>query len=146
MDVQPYTITHRAACLSIFDSNTPHFFDSSEREEFATFLDGMACPYVVVVNTDGEVVGCGGYYRDEARNRTGLAWGMVARPWHRQGVGRILMDHRLAALKEMGATTVTVRTSQYSRGFFERCGFRVVRVEPTGFTPEIDLVELVFNL
>ena len=102
MQVQPYTRSHRAACLSIFDSNTPDFFASSEREEFAAFLDGMMCPFVVAVNVDGDIVGCGGYYRDEARDRTGLAWGMVARPWHRCGVGRALMEYRLAALKEMG--------------------------------------------
>jgi len=85
---------------------------------------------------------CLALFDSEESMEGGLAWGMVARPRHRQGIGRTLLRARLRALQTAGADVVTVRTSQHSRGFFEREGFEEVRLVLDGFAPGIDMIEL----
>ena len=53
--VRPYEPGDRDACLALFESNVPVFFDVSEREGFADFLDEMHWPYQVIVR-DGRIV------------------------------------------------------------------------------------------
>jgi GNAT superfamily N-acetyltransferase len=142
INVRPYTLQDRLACLAIFDGNTPDYFAPSERVEFAAFLDSGSADYLVLETAAGVIVGCGGYYVTSAAGIAGLAWGMVDRVWHKRGLGRVLLEARLAELRRFSdAKLVRVHTSQNSRGFFERCGFRAVRVVPDGFAPGIDRVE-----
>jgi GNAT superfamily N-acetyltransferase len=142
VDVRPYTPQDRMGCLAIFDGNTPDYFAPSERAEFAAFLDAASVNYLVLESATGVIIGCGGYYLKSAGGVAGLAWGMVDRAWHKRGFGRVLLDARLALLRcSPDAKLVRVNTSQNSRGFFERCGFRVVRVVPSGYAPGIDRVE-----
>jgi GNAT superfamily N-acetyltransferase len=140
--IRPYAPSDRSACLALFDSNTPDFFAPHERNEFASFLDGSGAIMLVLETSGGELVGCGGYYVRAGSTDGGLAWGMIARRWHRRGAGRTLLRSRLRALRTAGARSATVHTSQHSRGFFEREGFEEVRVVPDGFAPGIDMVEL----
>ena len=140
--IRPYAPSDRSACLALFDSNTPDFFAPHERNEFAGFLDRSSATMLVLETSGGELVGCGGYYIRAESTDGGLAWGMIARRWHRRGAGRTLLRSRLRALKTAGAGSVTVHTSQHSRGFFEREGFEEVRVVLDGFAPGIDMVEL----
>ena len=37
--VRPYAIGDKNACLALFDSNVPDFFDPTERDLFVDFLD-----------------------------------------------------------------------------------------------------------
>ena len=141
VNVRSSTLRDRAACLAIFESNTPVYFASSERAEFAAFLDAASANYLVLEITSGVIVGCGGYYV-KSSGVAGLAWGMVDRAWHKRGFGRMLLEARLALLRRFpDAAVVCVNTSQSSRGFFERFGFRPVRIVPDGFAPGIDRVE-----
>ena len=118
VNVRPYTPQDRVACLAVFDGNTPDYFAPFERTEFATYLDTASVNYLVL-ETAGEIIGCGGYYVKSA-GVAGLAWGMVDRAWHKRGFGRILLEARLALLRRSSdAELVHVNTSQNSRGFFE---------------------------
>jgi GNAT superfamily N-acetyltransferase len=143
--IRPYAPSDAPACLAIFDGNTPRFFAPSERGEFAAYLAAPGGGLLVAEAPGAGVVGVGGYYLRAAGGSApegGLAWGMVARAWHRRGVGGALLAARLDALWRQGAGAASVRTSQHSRGFFERAGFALVRAVPGGFGPGIDLVEL----
>ena len=145
--VRRYVHQDRASCLAIFDGNTPDYFSPDERREFAAFLDAGSVDYLVLETTTGDVIGCGGYYVEPTGGIAGLAWGMVDRTWHKRGIGRQLLEARLALLRgSPDASLVRVNTSQHSRAFFERCGFRAVRVAPNGFAPGIDRVEMEFAL
>ena len=89
MKIREYAQPDKEACLAIFDSNTPPFFAPHEREEFAGFLDTSSDPYFVVEH-DGEVVGCGGFFLIPNEPAAVLTWGMVARARQGQGIGRLL--------------------------------------------------------
>jgi hypothetical protein len=63
MKLRSYTPADKEACLAIFDSNTPPYFAKHERPEFAAFLDESRDPYFVVEASNGQIIGCGGYFR-----------------------------------------------------------------------------------
>jgi len=121
--------------LAVFDGNTPDFFAPSERAEYETFLRTLDEPYFVLEADSGEVVACGGVY--VVGDRAGLSWGMVARPYHRRGVGRRLLEERLEYLRahHPEVTSVHVNTSQHTAGFFERFGFVTQKITKDAFAP-----------
>jgi GNAT superfamily N-acetyltransferase len=144
--IRGYTSNDRLSCLAIFDCNTPAFFAPRERDENAAYLDRPAGPYLVVEASGIGVIGAGGYYVVSDAQLGGLAWGMVAPSWQHRGVGRQLLSARLERLGSANVRAVRVRTSQRSRAFYERAGFRESRVVPDGFAPGIHLVELFLSL
>lgn len=141
-NIRPYTQSDHTACLGLFDSNTPRYFAPEERRDFESFLDRTDATMLVLETAAGELIGCGGYDIRDGGEEGALAWGMIARDWHRRGAGGTLLRARLSALQTAGATEVTLRTSQHSRGFFEREGFTEIGVVQDGFAPGIDMVEL----
>ena len=146
LTLRPYRPDDRAACLTLFDSNTPRFFDPSERTDFAEFLNTGPDDYFVAID-GSETVGCGGVFvTDEASGPHwgGLCWGMVASARHRAGVGSFLLRQRLAYLAETypRLDAVLLNTSQHSEGFFARFGFETVEVTPDAYAPGLDRYDM----
>ena len=52
-----------------------------------------------------------------------LCWGMVDRARHRNGLGTLLLMHRLEEISKGGFDAVEILTSQHSAEFFARAGF-----------------------
>ena len=126
--IRPYQPTDYDACLDIFTSNVPLFFEAEEQATYANFLAQLACPYLIVELADS-VVGGGGFYRLPDEGCAGLVWGMVARNYQRRGIGTALLEARLQRLgADSTVQTVRVKTSQRSAPFFERFGFRTERI------------------
>ena len=140
--VRPYAPEDREACLKLFDSNVPVFFDVSERDGFAGFLDAMNGPYQVILR-DGRIVACGGHAVETDGVTAALCWGMVEGRLHGEGLGQRLTEARLAAARAIrGVTSVRLDTSQHTEGFYRRFGFGVEAVTPDGFSPGIDKYEM----
>lgn len=141
--LRAYTPADRDGCLAVFDSNAPDFFVPSERAEFAAFLDDLSGPYLVLEDETGRVVACGGYAIETGRATADLCWDMVLRELHGSGLGRRLVEARLSRILEEGAAeAVALRTSQHTRGFYERFGFATERVVTDGFFPGLDRCEM----
>ena len=146
MDIRPYSLADRPRCLAVFDSNTPQFFDPSERSLFETYLDRDDLSYFVM-DHDGDIVGCGGYYIGEDGLMANLVWGMVRRDLHKQGLGRFLLMFRLREItKANGVQMVRVGTSQHAAAFFEKQGFKAASVQKDGYGPGIDRIEMLKKL
>lgn len=139
---RPYVAADRAACLALFDSNAPRFFDPSERAGFEQFLDEMRWPYQVI-EREGRVVACGGHAVEPDGRTVSLCWGMVEQGLHGQGLGRRLTEARLAAARaEPGVTAVRLDTGQHTTGFYERFGFVIERVVRDGYAPGSDRFDM----
>lgn len=122
MEIQAYTAADREACLEIFDSNAPEFLPTEMREDLAAFLDTHAGTFFVAEH-DGAIVGCGGYTL--AAGSASLHWGMVRRPWQRQGLGRFLLFYRMREIGKAGAVEhVKLSTPPAAAAFFATQGFR----------------------
>ena len=146
---RPYRPTDAEACLDVFDSNVPRYFATLERPAFAAFLAEMPCAYLVGEAPDVGVVACGGWFPAPERGEgvAGLAWGMVRRDWHGRGVGRQLLEARLAGVRAMpGVHALEISTSQRTEAFYARAGFSVVERAADGHAPGIDRVEMRWQL
>ena len=132
------------AVLAIFRNNTPHFFAPSEIDEFIAFLRAPASECVVATSAAGVVVGFGAAYCRSAIEG-GLAWSMVHRGWHRHGIGRALLDARIARRWALSMTQIRVQTSQHGAGFFAQADFAEVAVTQDGFAPGVDHVTILLQ-
>ena len=141
---RPFRPSDAAACLAVFDSNIPRYFATLERPGFEQFLADMPCEYLVGEAPDGTIVACGGWYpRPEGEGEAGLAWGMVHQGWHHKGVGRALLEARLAGVRTLpGVHTLVISTSQHTETFYARAGFEVTEREADGHAPGIDRVDM----
>ncbi len=147
--LRPFAPEDAAACLALFDGNTPRYFAPGERAEFAAFLQALPradWPYWVMWR-GGVAVACGGLILDAPARRAGLSWGMVDVRLHGTGLGRRLTEARLAqARRRPGLAAVTMETSQHTQGFYARLGFAVQAVTPDGFGPGLDRWDMVLRL
>lgn len=144
---RPWRPDDSSACLAMFDSNVPTYFALAERPEYEAFLAAMPCAYLVGEIAGGDVVACGGYFREPGEagiaGEAGLAWGMVHRDWHRRGLGRQLLVARLGGVQSLeGVCALVLRTSQHTEGFYARAGFAVTGRIIDGHAPGIDRVEM----
>jgi predicted GNAT family N-acyltransferase len=149
--LRPYTLADRAACLAVFDSNTPHAFAASERADYAQFLQdpGDHGIYRVLLLED-VVVGCGGIWLDEQASppQAGLSWGMVRHDLHGQGLGYWLLQSRLRLIRQhyLDVQVVRIDTSQHTEPYFRRQGFVTTGRRPDGFAPGLDEIRMVLRL
>lgn len=143
---RPYQSTDLDACLRLFDSNTPHYFDPSERELFVRYLGRSTQPFFVI-ERDGVIVACGGYAVESDGVTASLTWGMVERSLHGQGLGQALTAVRLAAIRALPQLCqVEINTSQHTQRFYARFGFETVKVTPDGYGPGIDRWDMLLPL
>lgn len=146
---RPYDPKDQAACLAIFDANTPRFFAPSERPEFASHLQtcgGPDSPYLVLIE-NGAPLACGGLSRAPGTGSATLSWGMVHPARHGQGLGQRLLDTRLALARSLpGLHSLTLSTSQHTSGFYRRAGFTVTGVTKDGFAPGLDRWDMTLTL
>jgi ribosomal protein S18 acetylase RimI-like enzyme len=95
---------------------------------------------ILVAERDGEVIGytysgVEGTDYMSLRGPAGVMYDIVVDPDHRQqGVGRMLVDATLAALKSKGAPRVVLSTADRNAAaqrLFDRAGFRRTMIEMT---------------
>ena len=123
-------------CLRVFDTNVPDYFKPEERAEFRSFLDELPGPYLVLVDPNGETVGCGGYAINRDEGTADLCWGMVRQDRHGGGLGRYLTRIRLERCRgDRHVKEIVLHTSQHTVGFYERMGFSVTSVQEDGYAP-----------
>lgn len=138
--IRPYTASDQEACLAVFRSNLPRYFDPSELPEFEAFLQNPSGDYFVL-EIDGSVVACGGCYVLDGTGR--LSWGMVARERHHASLGTVLLAWRVNHLLQQSAVSeIGIDTSQHTEGFFARHGFSTTRHLTNGLAQGIDLVSM----
>lgn len=140
--VRLYKPTDKPACIAIFASNIPDYFDATEQDNLAHFLDDPGGAYFVI-EQDGRVIGSGGFVK-EGRGQARFTWGMVHREHHRDGLGRLLAKYRLEQIAKTGAfTEVELFTTPRVAPFFTKFGFAGRHVEKDGIAPGMDKVQMI---
>jgi ribosomal protein S18 acetylase RimI-like enzyme len=142
--IREYELLDRERCLQIFESNQPDYFSEQEYQEFVDWLDAPERPTYSVVELGGDIVACGGLYVSDDEDHVGMAWGMVHRDWQRNGIGRKLTEFRLKQMQELSPhLEQRLATSQLTYGFYEKLGFRTIKVTQNGFGPGIDRYDMI---
>lgn len=134
-------------CLHIFDSNTPQYFLSNEREIFARYLNNHAEGYLVIEDASGKIVACGGHVIGLDGGAASLCWGMVHKEKHGQGLGKLLLANRLSLLAGIPKMRlIRMDTSQKSVDFFAKWGFVTYRITKDHYGPGLHRHEMYMIL
>jgi N-acetylglutamate synthase-like GNAT family acetyltransferase len=137
IEILAYNDNFKQGCLAAFQSNIPVYFTPEEINDFTNFLEQRAMPkeneiqstFYYVLLKNNEVIGCGGFGERERDGTVTLAWGLVHSDFHKQGVGKLLLQHRLTeARKVYPSKTIYLDTTQYSYPFFEKFGFKTTKI------------------
>jgi predicted GNAT family N-acyltransferase len=127
--------------VAIFRSNVPKYFGLAEEEGLRNFLGGFTGDYYLL-ELNGEVVGSGGVAQNHD-NTVSLCWGMVHANHLGTGLGKTLTEFRIEkAHEKFGNMPLVVTTSQHTRGFYEKLGFRLTEHRRDGFGPGIDMCKM----
>lgn len=138
MEIRPYTENQFNECITIFLSNRDKYFADHELDEFKHYLrkETLKDPYFYLYK-DGQVIGCGGFSKEEGE--VFLTWGMIRRDLHGQGYGKALTKFRMKAIREKHPNTpIIINTAQYTKGFYEKQGFRTKVFKKNGFGSGLD--------
>lgn len=146
--VRAYTSSDRSGCITLFDSNVPHFFAETERNGFVEFLDHQAAAWSYqVIERNSCVVACGGHALEPDGVTASLCWGMVERELQGSGLGSLLTVRRSQIIGAIpGVSRVRLDTSQHTRGFYERFGFSAEAIVPDGYGPGLDRWDMFLRL
>lgn len=144
MHIRTYEANDREACLAIFASNTPPYFDVSEYQFLDNWLtkkgqgelcyESNAAETFFVLEIENKVLACGGYYIPKNEKRANMVWGMVHNAAHHQGLGKQLLLFRVDEITRLYPLhSISLDTSQHTFRFFERLGFRTLKCIHNGY-------------
>lgn len=140
-----YRSSDRTDLVRIFQSNCPKYFASHEEGEFLEFLDLDADANYLVVERDGQLIGCGGHCT--RTDQHSINWAMFE---NLQLGPKGLLQAALALFEELENRILAegkyydlhISTSQWMVPLFRRLGFEVLEVIPNGFGPQLDKIKM----
>ena len=146
MNIRSYLPSDRAACIALFKSNMPKFFDPVELPLYEGWLDALdkgekvfddnRAEHYFVAEKDGKIVACGGLCIRAEKDFASMAWGVVDNSLHRQGIGREFLEFRIKTVEELyPGFELELDTTQHSYTFFEKMGFRVIKITANSYAP-----------
>jgi N-acetylglutamate synthase-like GNAT family acetyltransferase len=145
MEFIKYNDLYKEACLEIFKSNTPKYFEEYEYVDFKKWLDeGQMDKYWVILK-DEKIVGCGGIFVSDDKKEGGFAWGMIHKDLHGQGIGREFGKFRIKELQRMTNYRIRLCTSQHTFRFYEKLGFETYKFKKDGFSKGLDRYDMVLK-
>lgn len=128
--IRDYQENDKNTLLELVRLNVPKYFDPTEVDEFLTYLNDQREIYIVYDVKDQGVLGAGGInLRDDGK--TGIiSWDFVHPEFHGKGIGGQLLEHRLRILnEEIKVEKIVVRTAQFTYKYYEKFGFKLMRIE-----------------
>ena len=148
--IRVYHKNDKQHCLDTFKSNVPDYFTEGEISEFEAFLDrletGISKTQFYVIEHHGKIVGCGGFGDKDNRNIISLAWGHIHKNEHKKGLGQQLLSYRLALIKQQyPQLPVTIDTTQFSCGFYEKNGFTTKQMTENYYTVGLHRYDMELN-
>jgi [ribosomal protein S18]-alanine N-acetyltransferase len=159
MNIRVYSWKDKDACLEVFESNCPTYFDQAEYALFEnwllhqdnprfnykspTYLNSEHDSYWLIENDLKRVVGCGGYYICKDPKEARLAWGMIHAKVHGYGYGKALYEFRRNEIQHNWFDhKITLGTSQHTFPFYEKMGMRVIQHIPQGYGVDLDRFDM----
>ena len=142
--IQKYHSDYFENCVSIFKTNTPHFFDYSEQQLFKNYLLKKDIQYYVLFNDDNRIVASGGYGYNNQTNTVDLTWGMVDRNYHKNGFGRRLTEYRVQKITtEYPESDILLNTTQNTFKFYEKFGFKITKITKGYYALGLDRYDMI---
>ena len=141
---QPYSVTHKDDCLSLFDANCPEFFAPNERDEYERFLDAKESGYEVC-SAYGKVVGAFGLLGD-GRERKSLNWILLEPQSRGMGIGASIMERVVSLARGSGLNAIEIAASHRSAAFFVKFGAIAKVTTEAGWGPGMHRVDMELSI
>ncbi len=139
IEIRPYIPSDQAAVLELFDANTPLYFDKTERKGLIDYLENEREDYFVV-EEDEKLMGAGGINYELQTKTAVISWDIIKPSEHGKGIGRKLTEHRIQHINtKQEIDKIVVRTSQHTYKFYEKMGFKLLKVEKDYWADGFDL-------
>ncbi len=153
MKIRKYDPVDRNACIELFKSNCPEYFDPSEIDGLENWLNGQdhgiisykssSADYFYVLEMDKNIIACGGFYLVKDHPTANLVWGMVHKKYHRRGYGKKLFQYRVGQINMLfPERAIILDTSQYTYQFYMQLGFSVTKITKEGYGPGLDRYDM----
>ena len=140
--IRKYLPEDKELLVELLTLHVPDFFAESEIADYENYLQHKTELYFVA-ESDNDIVGAGGINFDKENRTAKISWDFTAPHYQNKGVGRKLLEYRLAILRNMpDVDRITVRTSQLAFRFYEKSGFRLKTVEKDYWAKGFDLYDM----
>lgn len=124
--IRKYKQEDRDQLVQLLKNNVPLYFAESEIDDYEEYLDNKIQDYYVAVLGD-KIMACGGINYDRDRQLAKISWDIVDIPFQKQGIGTLLLQHRLEVINnKKDIKSIVVRTSQHASEFYEKQGFKLL--------------------
>lgn len=150
--IRKYTDSDKNACMEAFKTNVPKYFTEAEINDFEHFLAKLENPEEAdnlpyyVMELDGKIIGCGGFGEKKGKDAITFVWGMVHNAHHKKGYGEQLLVFRLTEIKkQFPGREVVLDTTQFSFPFFEKYGFRTVKITENSYGEGMHRYDMVLE-
>lgn len=141
MLIRRYHSTDLDAVIAIFRSNIPKYFGESEEPGLRNFLATRVEEYFLG-ELGADIIAAGGIALNDDET-VSLCWGMVHGDFLGRGLGRELTEFRIRKSRErFGPRSLVISTSQHTKGFYQRFGFRLTAHTRDGLGPGLDKCQM----
>ena len=145
VQIRAYNVTDKAAILHLLHLNTPKSFSPDEQKDLIYYLDNEI-DFYFVLETDAQIVGCGGFNLSADATVGYLAWDIFHPEYQGRGLGSSLLKYRLAQLKTYSTVQkIIVRTSQLAYIFYQKQGFQLLFSEKDYWAEDFDLYQMEYK-
>ncbi len=142
--IRAYNATDKTAILYLLQLNTPKYFAPDEQNDLIYYLDNEL-QFYFVLETDAQIVGCGGFNLAADRTVGYIAWDILHPEYQGRGLGGSLLKHRITQLQTIvSVQKIIVRTSQLAYIFYEKQGFQLLFIEKDYWAKGFDLYEMEY--
>jgi len=139
LNIIEYSSNNQNRVLEIFDSNSPKYFDPSERDQFIDFFKDLYRGKYYVGESNGRIVGCGGYCK-QSEGEARIVWLMIDANFHGKKAGRELMlffENEIVQSDQY--QKITLQTSQLTDVFYEKLGYKTLFTKKDHWGEGLDL-------
>jgi ribosomal protein S18 acetylase RimI-like enzyme len=121
------------------------YFAVEEEAAFDMYLDRERELYYVLL-VDELIVGCGGINFADNMTHGKISWDIFHPDYQRKSLGSRLLRYRIEKLKAVESVRkMTVRTSQFVYGFYEKHGFELKKVVKNYWAQGFDLYDMEYK-
>ena len=146
MKFRKYNPKDKQVLVDILLSNCPKYFIESDQSDLIDFLDNYADDNYLVVETQDQIIGCGGHYTKG--NVHGIAWVMFRHGslGHRQllpTADKFFQEIESRLRAEGNFYDIHISTTQLMEKLFNRYDFKTVSVVENGFGQGLHQYDMV---
>lgn len=137
--IREYKMSDKEAVLNLLKSNTPQYFSPEEEKDFVYYLENEI-EYYFILEINKQIVGSGGFNFSGDNTKGKISWDILLPEFQGKSWGSFLLNYRIELLKKFkGIQEITVRTSQLVYTFYEKQGFKLIKIEKDYWAKGFDL-------